>query len=131
MATLRLGVTVPCPLGSQPATRISPLGTICCRVKLGNHVYALSNNHVYANQNLATPGDAVIQPGTFDGGSSPDDDIGTLTAFKPIVFSTSANNVIDAAIALSSTDDLGNATPFDGYGTPKSHHRCSQYQPQR
>ena len=28
--------------------------------------------------------------------------------------------VIDAAIALSSTDDLGNATPSDGYGTPKS-----------
>jgi len=29
-------------------------------------------------------------------------------------------NTIDAAIALSSMDALGNATPVDGYGTPKS-----------
>lgn len=95
-------------------------GTIGCRVTDGTDVYALSNNHVYANQNAASIGDAVIQPGTFDGGSSPVDDIGTLFDFEPIVFSTSANNVIDAAMALSSTVDLGNATPSDGYGTPKS-----------
>ena len=95
-------------------------GTIGCRVTDGTDVYALSNNHVYANRNRATIGDAVIQPGTFDGGSSPADDIGTLDDFEPIVFSTSANNVIDAAIALSSTANLSNATPSDGYGTPKS-----------
>ena len=95
-------------------------GTIGCRVTDGTDVYALSNNHVYANQNLASIGNAVIQPGTFDGGSSPVDDIGTLFDFEPIIFSTSANNVTDAAIALSSTVDLGNATPSDGYGTPKS-----------
>jgi hypothetical protein len=80
----------------------------------------LSNNHVYANENLASIGDDVIQPGTFDGGSSPADDIGTLADFEPIVFSTSANNVIDAAIASTTTSLVGNATPSDGYGTPKS-----------
>ena len=68
-------------------------------------------------------GDGVIQPGTFDGGSSPADDIGELAAYKNIVFGTCTNNtnnrnVMDAAIA--STGDLGNATPSTGYGTPKS-----------
>ena len=63
----------------------------------------------------------MIQPGTVDGGvSTGADDIGTLDASKDIVFTTSANNEIDAAIALSDTTLLGNATPADGYGTPKS-----------
>jgi len=65
-------------------------------------------------------GDAVIQPGTIDGGVSPADDIGTLFDFEPIEFSRRASNTIDAAIALSSTETLGNATPYDGYGTPNS-----------
>jgi hypothetical protein len=87
----------------------------------GDNVYALSNNHVYANENLAGTGDPVIQPGAFDGGFTPADDIGTLADFEPIDFE-GVENTIDAAIAiaLSSTDDLGNATPSDGYGTPKS-----------
>ncbi len=50
----------------------------------------------------------------------PDDDIVYLYDFEPIVFSTSANNVIDAAIALTTTGWLGNSTPPNGYGTPKS-----------
>ena len=93
----------------------------------------ISNNHVYADENLATIGDVVIQPGTYDGGSSPADDIGTLDDFEPIIFDNwdpaEANycdgsgpicNKIDAAIALSTTANLGNATPSDGYGAPKS-----------
>ena len=96
-------------------------GTIGARVKdEDGDVYALSNNHVYADTNQATIEDAVIQPGTFDGGSSlGDDDIGTLSDFELIKFDGS-DNTIDAAIALSSTANLGNATPSDGYGTPKS-----------
>ena len=95
-------------------------GTIGARVTDGSDVYALSNNHVYADENLASIGDAVIQPGTFDGGSLDADGIGTLDDFEPIVFSTSANNVMDVAIALTSIADLGNATLSDGYGVPKS-----------
>ncbi len=110
----------PVPIGVSTGHPDITAGTIGARVTDGADVYALSNNHVYAKSNLANIGDAVIQPGTFDGGSSPADDIGTLADFEPIVFSTSANNVIDAAIALSSTADLGNATPSNGYGTPKS-----------
>ena len=94
-------------------------GSIGARVIKGGNVYALSNNHVYAASNAAGIGDNVLQPGKFDGGQDPADAIGTLADFEPIVFSTSANNEIDAAIALSSTANVGNATPSDGYGTPK------------
>ncbi|MGH7589322.1 MAG: hypothetical protein ACRELU_12095, partial [Gemmatimonadota bacterium] len=82
--------------------------------------YALSNNHVYADANQASIGDVVLQPGAFDGGSAPDDVIGTLADFVPIVFSTSASNRVDAAIAATTTSQLGNATPSNGYGTPRS-----------
>lgn len=110
----------PVPIGVSTGHPAITAGTIGARVTDGTNVYALSNNHVYADENLADIGDPVIQPGTYDGGSSPDDDIGTLFDFEPIVFSVFANNVIDAAIALSTTSLLGNATPEDGYGTPKS-----------
>lgn len=111
----------PVPIGVSTGHFNITAGTIGCRVKdASGNVYALSNNHVYADENRASIGDNVLQPGPFDGGVNPDDAIGTLFAFAPIVFSTSANNVIDAAIALSSTANLGNATPSNGYGTPKS-----------
>ena len=110
----------PVPIGVSTGHPDITAGTIGCRVTDGTNVYALSNNHVYADENAASIGHAVIQPGTFDGGSSPNDDIGILDAFELIVFSPLANNTIDAAIALSSTALLGNATPSDGYGTPKS-----------
>ncbi len=113
----------PVPIGVSTGHPDITAGTIGCRVTDGINVYALSNNHVYANSNEASLGDAVIQPGTFDGGSSPADDIGTLADFEPIVFSRRARNEIDAAIALSDTNLLGNATPADdpdGYGTPNS-----------
>jgi hypothetical protein len=108
----------PVPIGVSTGHPDITAGTIGCRVTDGTDVYALSNNHVYADSNEASEGDAVIQPGTYDGGASPTDDIGTLDAFVPISFDGSAN-IVDAAIALSSTALLGNATPSDGYGTPK------------
>ena len=110
----------PVPIGVSTGHPNITAGTIGARVTDGTNVYALSNNHVYADENLAAIGDDVIQPGAADGGSLPDDKIGDLDAFELLDFSTTANNVIDAAIALSSTADLGNATPSDGYGTPKS-----------
>lgn len=97
-------------------------GTISARVKddKGN-VYALSNNHVYALENDAPIGSRILQPGLFDTNCNldPNDVIGTLSDFEAIDFSGAAN-VIDAAIALSSVNDLGNATPRGGYGIPKS-----------
>ncbi|MFC1931105.1 hypothetical protein ACFLXJ_02750 [Chloroflexota bacterium] len=109
----------PVPIGVSTGHPDITAGTIGARVTDGINVYALSNNHVYANENNASEGDAVIQPGTFDGGSSPDDDIGTLADFVPIDF-TGGVNYVDAAIASSTTELLGKSTPADGYGTPKS-----------
>jgi hypothetical protein len=110
----------PVPIGVSTGHPSITAGTIGARVTDGTDVFALSNNHVYAASNAAGIGDDVIQPGTFDGGASPADDIGTLADFEPIVFSLAANNVMDAAIASTTTALLGNATPSDGYGTPLS-----------
>ena len=110
----------PVPIGVSTGHPSITAGTIGARVKdAAGNVYALSNNHVYAASNTARIGDNVLQPGPFDGGINPDDAIGTLAAFVPIDF-TGGDNVVDAAIALSSTANLGNATLSDGYGTPKS-----------
>jgi len=97
-------------------------GTIGARVKKGSDVYALSNNHVYALENDAPIGSQVLQPGRYDTSCSFSENnvIGTLDAFVEIDFSGTPSNVVDAAIALSSTANLGNATPANGYGTPKS-----------
>jgi hypothetical protein len=112
----------PAPIGVSTGHPDITAGTIGARVKdaAGGNVYALSNNHVYANQNEASIGDNVLQPGAFDGGTDPADAIGTLYAYVPIDFTFAGENYVDAAIALSSTSDLGNATLEDGYGVPSS-----------
>lgn len=109
----------PVPIGVSTGHPAITAGTIGARVTDGTNVYALSNNHVYADANDASIGDPVLQPGPFDGGTAPDDTIGTLYGYKLLNFE-GGDNVIDAAIALSNTGQLGNATPGDGYGTPKS-----------
>ncbi|MHC4356499.1 MAG: Nal1-like putative serine protease, partial [Planctomycetota bacterium] len=112
----------PVPIGVSTGHADITAGTIGCRVTDGVNVYALSNNHVYANENLANAGlngDPVLQPGPYDGGASPADYLGMLYDFVPIDFS-GGDNVVDAAIASTTTDLLGNATLSDGYGTPKS-----------
>jgi hypothetical protein len=110
----------PVPIGVSTGHPDITAGTIGARVTNGTDVFALSNNHVYAAANSASIGDSALQPGSFDGGIDPADAIGTLADFEPILFDGS-DNMIDAAIALSSTASLGNATPSDdGYGTPNS-----------
>jgi len=75
-------------------------------------VYILSNNHVLANSNGASIGDPEYQPGPFDGGTAADQ-IATLSDFQVISFAANGTNTIDAAIALSTTSVLDNATPAD------------------
>jgi hypothetical protein len=62
-------------------------GTIGCLVRKGGEVFLLSNNHVLANTNRASQGDAIIQPGRFDGGT-PEDRIATLEAWVPLKIGT-------------------------------------------
>jgi hypothetical protein len=110
----------PVPIGISTGHPDVTAGTLGCRVTDGTSVYALSNNHVYANQNQANILDPVLQPGRFDGGSSPDDNIGTLDDYEPLDFHAGAANKMDAAIVHTPAGHLGTSTPSDGYGTPKS-----------
>ena len=116
----QLWCTRPVPIGVSTGHPSITAGTIGCRVTDGTQVYALSNNHVYADENRASLGDNVLQPGPYDGGQNPRDKIGTLAEFQKIVFSRRANNQIDAAIAWCTPDMLGNSTPATSYGTPSS-----------
>lgn len=127
----------PVPIGTSTGNQGEcSAGTIAARVKDAAtlNVFALSNNHVYALENSAPLGSKVLQPGLYDTSCVPDltnNVIGTLSAFVPINFNctcsffsctcdASKDNVIDAAIASSSTSNLDNATPSNGYGIPRS-----------
>jgi hypothetical protein len=61
----------------------------------------LSNNHVLANENRARRGDAILQPGAFDGGTRPADRVGELT--RSARLRKDVPNLVDAAVA--SLDD--------------------------
>ncbi len=61
-------------------------GTLGCWVMKNGQKVILSNNHVLANSNAAEIGDAILQPGPFDGGNFPQDQIANLTQFVPIAF---------------------------------------------
>lgn len=51
-----------------------------------NEILILSNNHVMANSNGATPGDPILQPGPHDRGTVAEDTIASLVRFVPIQF---------------------------------------------
>ncbi len=75
-------------------------GTVACFVvpRGGKRVASiLSNNHVLANENDASPGDAVLQPGPADGGRDPEDRVGALARFVPL---EKHGNRMDAALAV-------------------------------
>ena len=61
-------------------------GTLGCWVTKNGRKVMLSNNHVLANSNAAEIGDAILQPGPFDGGQFPQDHIADLMQFVPISF---------------------------------------------
>lgn len=110
----------PVPIGVSAGHQDVTAGTLACRVSQGCHPYALSNAHVFADENTGQPGDTILQPAAFDGGANPADSIGTLYDSIPIVMSEFAFNKVDAAIAAVDLEDVGNATPAEGYGTPRN-----------
>ena len=75
----------PAPLGFSVGHPAITAGTLGARV-VGptGIVYILSNNHVLANSNGATVGDATLQPGAFDGGTAgrPDRYAGCVSAHR-------------------------------------------------
>jgi len=112
----------PVPIGVSASHVDNNSGTIACRVSRGCHKFALSNAHVFANENSGLEGDHIIQPGTSDEGIDPDDVFATLYESVPIVMGTggSVRNKVDAAIALTDETQLDNVTRTNGYGMPKA-----------
>jgi len=120
--------TRPVPIGVSTGNyQDVSAGTIACRVvdSLGN-VYALSNTHVFAPNDISgrsEVGDIVTQPGLYDVPThlyDPSLRLGQVKAYKPINGSIFATNDIDAAIALTDVNALGTSTPtsLGGYGVP-------------
>jgi hypothetical protein len=112
----------PVPIGVSTGHPRVTAGTIGARVTDGSRAFALSNNHVFAASNGGSEGDNLLQPGVADGGKDPDDAIATLFDFEPLHFCDGGGctaNRIDAAIALTSPDELGHETPEGGYGSPR------------
>jgi hypothetical protein len=109
----------PVPIGVSTGHPSVTAGTICCRVRNALGVFVLSANHIFADTNRAFLDDRVLQPGRIDGGAAPQDEIATLFDFEPVEFG-GVENVIDAAIALTTLEEVDNATPNDGYGVPSS-----------
>ena len=113
----------PVPIGVSTGHGRVTAGTIGARVTDGDRLFALSNNHIFAANNGGRTGDNLLQPGVVDGGRDPDDVIGTLFDYEPLHFCRAMVcdlNRIDAALALTTADDVGSETPEGGYGGPRS-----------
>ncbi len=91
-------------------------GTLAAVARRAGVRMILSNNHVLANANAAAIGDAILQPGPYDGGTDRDR-IAALEAFVPIVFdgfldwllslfgiARPVRNVVDAALGKPLND---------------------------
>jgi len=89
----------PAPGGVSIAHRDVTAGTLGCVVKKNGQHMILSNNHVLANSNAAQVGDAILQPGSFDGGTFPGDHIANLFEFIPINLSGGSGLPSNCSIA--------------------------------
>ncbi|MDD1652256.1 MAG: S1 family peptidase [Methanomicrobiales archaeon] len=76
----------PAPGGVSIGHPAITAGTLGCQVRKNGETLILSNNHVLAAENAASPGDPILQPGPYDGGKDPDDRIAVLEDFVPIRF---------------------------------------------
>ena len=67
--------------------------TVGLRAPRNSRLMVLSNNHVLADSNAGHLGDCICQPGPYDGGRCPADQIAILERFVPINFSGGTNYV--------------------------------------
>lgn len=91
----------PAPPGVSVGHKDITAGTLGCVVRRGTATYVLSNNHVLANSNDAVMGDAILQPGPYDGGRLGQDELGYLAEFVPISFLGDAVSDCRTAKAVS------------------------------
>jgi len=72
-------------------------GTIGAFVKRGDATFLLSNNHVLANENLASPGDWILQRAPYDGGKQPSEQVARVRFW--VMLKRTGTNFVDAALA--------------------------------
>ena len=85
------------------------------RRRKGGEVRILSNNHVLADEGRAKPGDAILQPGAYDGGRNPRDRVGTLDSF--VRLKKRGTNLVDVALAALDAKVSYDAASLSGVGT--------------
>lgn len=96
------------------------LGCFVVRRQSPRYIGVLTNNHVIANENGNSLGSPVVQPGTLDGGTHPNDLVGELGRFQKL--RKTATNLVDAAIADIHVDidydprQIGNLGNVSGLG---------------
>lgn len=93
----------PAPAGVSVGHYQITAGTFGCVVKdrASGERLLLSNNHVLANSNDATPGDPILQPGPADGGTTSNDTFAHLERFCPIEFSVAPSSCDTASAYVS------------------------------
>ncbi|WP_135466151.1 chymotrypsin family serine protease [Crenalkalicoccus roseus] len=88
----------PAPGGISVGHHAITAGTLGCLATglsppTSSRLLILSNNHVLANSNAGKYGDCICQPGPFDGGRCPADQVAILHSWVPISFGGAANYV--------------------------------------
>jgi hypothetical protein len=84
-------------------------GTFGCLVRRGSDLFILSNNHVLANTNRAARGDAILQPGPYDGGT-PADQIALLEEWVPLDTDAQESDCKWATLAVQMLNLLAHAS---------------------
>ena len=109
----------PVPIGvATSAVGSDVTGTVACRVTDGAQVYGLSTWHIWGAGSSKPVGTEVVQPGGQSGAG--EGVMGTIAGYRDVSFEPGSVNRMDAAVAMTSTEDLGVSTPEDGYGTPQT-----------
>ncbi len=102
-------------------------GTLGCLVRDKNDpskLYVLSNNHVIARQNSASPGKDIVQPGRSDGGAHPA--IAEYEQRNDRVHTDSTSmNAVDAALGRV-TDPIVVSPEISGVGRIKGVTRAAE-----
>jgi hypothetical protein len=113
----------PAPGGVSVGHRAITAGTIACLVRgrtapRNARLMILSNNHVLANTNAGPIGESILQPGPYDGGHHPADQVAVLERFIPINFAAGSSNTVDCATGWAWPDRVRRELIYMSGGTP-------------
>ena len=84
------------------------------KTRRGGQPLILSNNHVLADENRGKRGDAILQPGSYDGGKRPKDAVGKLEKF--VKLKRSGANLVDCAVCSIKHGIKFDAAKLEGLG---------------